>query len=224
MKGKVELTEALGSEIMVHFTIDAVARRDRGRARSPGRHRHRPRARNGRGIRHVRRRDRGPVRPALARQGRRHDRRRRGYALVALLRSRDRPRDLRLIPSKGAHMSRLRISLLVLGAALVSLTALTTTANGASHSEVRRQRQSLVGRRLERRRTEELPAGPERLPEEVPGRQGQVHVGRRQRADGALDRRRRRQPARSGVDQPARARPAVRRRARRSSRSTSRRA
>src|SRR4029077_5743598 len=39
----------------------------------------------------------------------------------------------RLIPSKGAHMSRLRISLLVLGAALVSLTALTTTANGASH-------------------------------------------------------------------------------------------
>jgi hypothetical protein len=30
-------------------------------------------------------------------------------------------------------MSRLRISLLVLGAALASLTALTTTANGASH-------------------------------------------------------------------------------------------
>ena len=94
LKGKVELTEALGSEVMVHFSIDATHavtedvhelqadigdgprswRRDRRRGRQ--------------------RRARGPLRPALAREGRRRDRGRRRHALTALLRSRDRSRDL----------------------------------------------------------------------------------------------------------------------------------
>ena len=45
----------------------------------------------------------------------------------------------------------------------------------------------------------------------VPGRQGQLQAGRRQPADGALDRGRRRQAARHGRHRPAGARQAVRR-------------
>ena len=54
-----------------------------------------------------------------------------------------------------------------------------------------------------------------------PGVKRQVHLGRRQHADGALDRGAGRQSARPRRDRPARPRQAVRARARRSSRSTS---
>ncbi len=221
LKGKVELTEALGSEIMVHFSIDAAhavtedvadLQKDIGTDRAPGS----GIASEGAGAVLV-----GSLRPALAGQGRRHDPGRRGYALTSLFRSPDVTRDLRLILPKGDHVSRLRISLLVLGAAIV--VADRAGRDGRRHlpQEVRGERQSVVGRHLERRRAEELPESARRLPEEEPRREGQVHVGRRQRPDGALDRGRRRQPARPRLDRPARPRQAVRRLARRSSRSTS---
>ena len=90
LKGKVELTEALGSEIMVHFTIDAAHAVTEDVHELQADIGDRSRARRGVGVRQRRRRDRGPLRPALARQGRRHDRGRRRHALAALLRSRDR--------------------------------------------------------------------------------------------------------------------------------------
>ena len=135
LTGKVELTEALGSEIMVHFSIDAAhavtedvadLQKDIGTDRAPG---------SGIGSEGAGRRARRALRPALARQGRRHDPGRRRHALASLFRSPDVSRDLRLILPKGDHVSRLRISLLVLVAAIASLTALATTAGATSHKK-----------------------------------------------------------------------------------------
>ena len=151
------------------------------------------------------------LRPALARQGRRHDPGRRRYALASLFRSRDVSRDLRLILPKGDHVSRLRISLLVLGAAIASLTALATTAGATSHKQVRGERQSVVGRHLERRRSRRTSRRcSTRSRRRFPGVKVKYTSAGDNVADGALDRGRRRQPARPRLDRPARPRQAVR--------------
>jgi len=89
IKGKVELTEALGSEIMVHLSIDAThavtedvhdLQKDIGTDRAPG---------TGIGSESGGAVIVGRLRPALPRQGRRDDERRRRHALPSLFRSRD---------------------------------------------------------------------------------------------------------------------------------------
>ena len=102
LHGTVELTEALGSEIMAHFRDQREARR----------HRRRPGARSGRrrrteGNRACRGRHRDarrPVRASLEGNPGRGDGDRRRHSLPALLRSRDRARDLRRNTMKGAAL------------------------------------------------------------------------------------------------------------------------
>ena len=95
LKGKVELTEALGSEVMVHFSVDAShavtedvheLQADIGEDRAPGSG---DRRSEGAGAVLV-----GRFGPRSRVQGRRRDRGRRRHAHAALLRSRDRSRDL----------------------------------------------------------------------------------------------------------------------------------
>ena len=69
-------------------------------------------------------------------------------------------------------------------------------------------------RGLDRRRGRSLRRRDQGVQQAVPERQGQLQAGRRQPADGALDRGRRRQAARHGRHRPARARQAVRRQGR----------
>ena len=199
------------------------ARRHRGRARAPGGHRRRiarpaaasaPQAGSAVLV--------GRFNPRSRVQGRRHDRGRRRHALAPLLRSRDRSRDLRQTLLKGDHMSRLRIS-------CARSRRRDRRAHRAGHDGQRRTSHkkyavsgnlSLVGiwTGAEQKNFQLVLDG---FQKKFPDVKRQVHLGRRQHADGALDRDRRRQPARSRGGRPARPRQAVRRRARRSSRSTS---
>ena len=71
-----------------------------------------------------------------------------------------------------------------------------------------------VRRGLDRRRGEGLRRVIDAFKKKYPGRQGQLQAGRRQPADGALDRGRGRQPARHGRHRPAGPRQAVRRQGR----------
>ena len=82
--------------------------------------------------------------------------------------------------------------------ALAAAAAATTSSSGEQRPRKsrRRLRQRLDRRRLDRRRAEALPGRARRLQEEVPERQGDVQVDRRQHADRALDRGAGRQPAR----------------------------
>ncbi len=131
MKGTVELTEALGSEIMVHFRIDAAACEHRRDARA-GRGRRRDRTGEGRDRR--RRRDDGrPLRRPLPRQGGRRGRGRGGHAGAAFLRPGDGSRHLR----QGTEGSRLmnRQRKILLGLLLVLALALVAAGCGGDDDE-----------------------------------------------------------------------------------------
>ena len=160
--GKVELTEALGSEIMVHFSIDAAhavtedvhdLQKDIGTDRAPGQ-RHRRRRRRGR--------DRRALRPALAR-ARSATRSTSPSTRARCTSSIPRPLSGSTTnpPERSPHEQVAHL--------LARSRRGTRVADRAGHDgerllapEVRRQRQSVVGRRLERRRAEELPDGARR--------------------------------------------------------------
>ena len=184
LRGKVVLREALGSEIMVHFERRRAARAHRGRPRARGGHGRR----RGAGARRRGGRDDGrrPLRRPLARaRGRASPRspstRARctssiPRAVSGSTTSPDRRRSHDQVSPRGR-------------AALVRSTALAVAAARRRHRRRRRRTTtrreavsgsvSIIGD-LDRRRAEALPGRARRLQEAVSGREGQVHVGRRQ--------------------------------------------
>ena len=130
LKGKLELREALGSEIMAHFSFKgAHAETDETRELAPrqrrGRHREADRRQGGRGGRGR------PFRRPLTHQGRRGTDRRRRHPRAALLRPGNRPRHLRRnypLDKRSTIVKRQSLTL----AALLAVALLALTACGSS--------------------------------------------------------------------------------------------
>ncbi len=218
LRGHADLTEALGSEIMVHFSIKAQARHDRGSAR----------ARRGR-----RRRARSRAEPTATR--------RRSSGASARARAYARARTSRSRSTRARSTSSIRRP--VWASTTEQPAARKEPHDPHSHrGRRRRSRCDRAARRRARRRPHELAppgrtrtspsrerspstaSGPsssgqkqfagrdQRLQQDLPERPRQLQAGRQQPADGARDGRRRRQPARHGRHRAAGHGRAVRRR------------
>ena len=224
LRGEVELTEALGSEIMVHFAVDAPPAltedvrelaQDAGDERVGAGGRRRPR----------RRRSSDASAPARSSSTETASRLAVDTSAAPFLRPRDGARDLRRGHERSQLMRRHRCHLLALAAGARARRARGRVrrrrrrggaATGRQRHRSRRGAGGASGRDLGHGASGPAPEQKNRsrrcidgFTEQNPDVDVNVHVGRRPAADRALDSGRGRQPARHGGSPAAGARPAT---------------